>query len=202
MWTCIKVSKSNGNPEAHSTSTLKHQNKQADNERRQCWLCSGLARWSAALWILQQVCRQDGAASGFRCLSAPPPPSPTPRSLLTDGFDEGTCWVGAALGFSLLNSSRRRTERKSMARKFPAAPDDPSTGSPPLSAKLMFFCLFFGPCCFFPSGWDGGGDGGRLRTVSGRLTAAECDGNKPAYCCRLSLRWLKLAGSIFSATAC
>lgn len=148
-----------------------------------------------------------GVQAGRRCVwvqvsLGPAPATPTPRSLLTDGFDEGTCWVGATLGFSLLNSSRRRTERKSMARKFPAAPDDTSTGSPPLSAKLTFFCLFFSSLLLFPSGRDGGGEGCWLRTVSGRLKASECDGNKPAYCCRLSLRWLKLAGSIFSATAC
>lgn len=105
-----------------------------------------------------------GVQAGRRCVwvqvsLGPAPATPTPRSLLTDGFDEGTCWVGAALGFSLLNSSRRRTERKSMARKFPAAPDDTSTGSPPLSAKLMFFLFVFFVPAAFPVRVEGRGRG-------------------------------------------
>lgn len=85
-----------------------------------------------------------------------------------------------------------------MARKFPAAPDDTSTGSPPLSAELMFFCLFFSSPAAFPVRVGRRGRGMLAEdSERGRLKAAECDGNKPAYCCRLSLRWLKLAESIF-----
>lgn len=66
------------------------------------WESSSLLPGPFFLWILQQVCRQDGAASGFRCPLAPPP---TPS--LAAGSPRGWMWEPA--GWALLSVSAFET---------------------------------------------------------------------------------------------